>query len=88
MLVEREMAFGVVTLGGGVQGLTDDEAKAKGPSFLFDDLRQREKDGKVAFNPMVLRTGVEPSADPMIAARAAPYAIGLGRRLTEGAKQQ
>lgn len=122
----------------GVQGLTDDEAKAKGPSFLFDDLRQRVKDGKVAFNfnlelaepgdkidsatvplpegrkevnlgllkvtsvaedgggpcltitynPMVLPKGVEPSADPMIAARAAPYAVGLGRRLTEGAKQQ
>lgn len=123
---------------GGVQGLTDDEAKAKGPSFLFDDLRQRVKDGKVAFNfnlelaqagdkidsatvplpegrkkvnlgmlkitsvaedgggpcltitynPLVLPKGVEPSADPMIAARAAPYAVGLGRRLTEGAKQQ
>ncbi len=123
---------------GGLQGLTDDEAKAKGPSFLFDDLRQRVKDGKVAFNfnlelahgddridsatvplpdgrkkvnlgmlkvtsvaedgggacltitynPMVLPKGVEPSADPMIAARAAPYAAGLGRRLTEGAKQQ
>ena len=123
---------------GGVQGLTDDEAKAKGPSFLFDDLRQRVKDGKVAFNfnlelaepgdridsatvplpegrrkvnlgvlkvtsvaedgggpcltlsfnPMVLPKGVEPSADPMIAARAAPYAVGLGRRLAEGAKQQ
>jgi catalase len=122
---------------GGVQGLTDDEAKAKGPSFLFDDLRQRAKDGKVAFNfnlelaqagdkidnatvplpegrkkvnlgmlkitsvaedaggacltitynPMVLPKGVEPSADPLIAARAAPYALGLGRRLTEGAKQ-
>lgn len=123
---------------GGLQGLTDDEAKAKGASFLFDDLRQRVKDGKVAFNfnlelaqtndridsatvplpegrkkvnlgmlkvtsvaedgggecltitynPMVLPKGVEPSADPMIAARAAPYAIGLSRRLTEGAKQQ
>lgn len=122
---------------GGVQGLTDDEVKAKGPSFLYDDLRQRVKDGKVAFNfnlelaqagdridsatvplpegrkkvnlgmlkitsvaedsggacltitynPMVLPKGVEPSADPMIAARAAPYAIGLGRRLTEGPKQ-
>ena len=35
---------------GGLQGLTDDEAKAKGVSFLFDDLRQRVKDGKVAFN--------------------------------------
>jgi catalase len=123
---------------GGVQGLTDDEAKAKGPSFLFDDLRQRVKDGKVAFNfnlelaqpddkidsatvplpegrkkvnlgllkltsvsedgggecltitfiPTILPKGVEPSADPMIAARAAPYGIGLSRRLTEGAKQQ
>ncbi len=123
---------------GGVQGLSDDEAKAKGASFLFDDLRQRVKDGKVAFNfnlelaqagdkldnatvplpegrkkvtlgtlkitsvsddasgpcltitynPMIMPKGVEPSADPMLAARAAPYAISLGRRLTEGAKQQ
>jgi catalase len=123
---------------GGVQGLTDDEAKAKGSSFLFDDLRQRVKDGKVAFNfnlelaqpddkidsatvplpegrkkvnlgvlkltsvaedgggecltityiPTILPKGVEPSADPMIAARAAPYGIGLSRRLTEGPKQQ
>ncbi len=122
---------------GGVQGLTDDEAKAKGPGFLHDDLRQRVKDGKVAFNfnlelaqagdridsatvplpegrkkvnmgmlkvtsvaedaagacltitfnPMVLPKGVEPSADPMIAARSAPYVIGLSRRLTEGPKQ-
>lgn len=122
----------------GVQGLSDDEAKAKGPSFLFDDLRQRVKEGKVAFhfnlelaqsgdkidnatvplpegrkkvtlgtlkitsvsadaegpclsityNPMVLPKGVEASADPMLAARAAPYAVSLGRRLVEGAKQQ
>ncbi len=121
----------------GVQGLTDDEAKAKGPSFLFDDLRQRVSEGKVAFyfnlelaqaddridnatvplpegrkkvklgllkitsvaedgggpclaitfNPMMLPKGVEPSADPVLAARAAPYAIGLGRRVTEGPKQ-
>jgi catalase len=123
---------------GGVQGLSDDEAKAKGPSFLFDDLRQRVKDGKAAFNfnlelaqpgdrldsatvplpegrrkvtlgtlkvisvsddgggsclnitfvPTALPKGVEPSDDPMLAARAAPYAVGLGRRLTEGSKQQ
>jgi len=123
---------------GGVQGLTDDEAKAKGPSFLFDDLRQRVKEGRVAFNfnlelaepgdridsatvplpegrrkvnlgllkvtsvaedgagacltitfnPLVLPKGVVPSDDPMIAARSAPYAVGLGRRLGEGAKQQ
>ena len=122
----------------GVQGLNDDEAKAKGPSFLVDDLRQRVKEGKVAFNfnlelaqpgdrldsatvplpegrrkvtlgtlkvtsvsddgsgpclnitfvPTVLPKGVEPSDDPMLAARAAPYAVGLGRRLTEGSKQQ
>jgi catalase len=123
---------------GGVQGLSDDEAKAKGPSFLFDDLRQRVKEGKAAFNfnlelaqpgdrldsatvplpegrrkvtlgtlkvisvsddgggpclnitfvPTVLPKGVEASEDPMLAARAAPYAVGLGRRLTEGSKQQ
>jgi catalase len=122
---------------GGLQGLSDDEAKAKGAHFLFDDLRQRVKDGKVAFNfnlelaqagdkidsatvplpegrrkvnlgqlkvtsvspdgtgpcltinfdPNVLPKGVEASTDPMIAARAAPYVISLGRRLGEGAKQ-
>jgi catalase len=123
---------------GGVQGLSDEEAKEKGPNFLFEELRQRVKTGPVGFNfnlelaepgdkldsatvplpagrrkvnlgllkitaveegaagpclsitfnPLVLPKGVEASADPMIAARAAPYALGLGRRLTEGAKQQ
>ncbi|NBT78957.1 MAG: catalase, partial [Betaproteobacteria bacterium] len=34
----------------GLQGLTDDEAKARGSSFLFDDLRQRVASGQVAFN--------------------------------------
>ena len=122
----------------GVQGLTDDEAKAKGPSFLFDDLRQRVKEGKVAFNfnlelaqpgdkidsatvplpegrkkvtlgtlkvtsvsedasgscvtvnynPNILPKGIEVSSDPMLAARAAPYAVSFGRRLGEGPKQQ
>lgn len=121
----------------GVMGLSDDEAKARGASFLFDDLRTRVAAGSVAFNfnlelaqpgdkldnatvplpegrkkvtlgqlkvtsvapdaggdcvaitfnPMVLPKGVEPSADPMLAARAAPYAVSLGRRLGEGAKQ-
>ena len=121
----------------GVQGLTDEEAKARGANFLFDDLRQRAQAGKLAFNfnlelaqpgdrldsatvplpegrkkltlgvlkvstvaqdgsgdclnitfnPMVLPKGVQPSADPMLAARAAPYAVSLGRRLTEGSKQ-
>lgn len=143
-------AFGLVSAGGatqfgkwafepvgGVQGLSDDEAKAKGPQFLFDDLRERVKNGQVGFNfnfelaqagdkidsattplpegrkkvnlgllkitsvtadgggaclttnfdPNVMPKGVVPSADPMIAARAAPYAISLSRRLTEGAKQ-
>ena len=121
----------------GVMGLSDEEAKAKGPSFLFDDLRQRVKEGQVSFNfnlqlaepgdrldsatvplpdsrrkvtlgslrvtdvsndsggacrditfvPTVLPKGVEPSNDPMLAARAAPYAISIGRRLSEGSKQ-
>lgn len=121
----------------GLQGLSDEEAKAKGANFLFDDLRQRVKDGKVVFNfnlelaqagdkldsatvplpegrkkvtmgilkvssvsedgggpclttnfnPMVMPKGVEASTDPMLSARAAPYAVSLGRRLGEGAKQ-
>ncbi|PTT90699.1 catalase, partial [Pelomonas sp. HMWF004] len=122
---------------GGTQALTDDEAKAKGPDFLIDELRQRVAAGTVAFdfnlqlaeagdkldsavaplpddrkkvtlgrltiksvapdatgaclaityNPLVLPKGVEAGADPMLTARAAPYAVSLGRRLTEGAKQ-
>ena len=38
----------------------------------------------ITFNPTALPKGVEPSADPILAARAAPYAVSLGRRLTEG----
>ncbi len=122
---------------GGTQSLTDDEAKAKGPDFLIDELRQGVAAGTVAFNfnlqlaeagdkldsavtplpddrkkvtlgrltiksvapdangaclaitynPLVLPKGVEPGADPMLSARAAPYAVSLGRRLAEGAKQ-
>ncbi|MFM8608922.1 MAG: catalase family peroxidase [Burkholderiaceae bacterium] len=122
---------------GGVQGLPDDDAKAKGPSFLFDDLRQRVAAGNVAFNfnlevaqpgdkldnatvplpegrrkvtlgqlkltsvsadaggacltinfdPNRMPKGVEGAGDPMLAARTAPYVLGLGRRLGEGAKQ-
>jgi catalase len=121
----------------GVRGLSDDEAKAKGPTFLFDELRERVKAGPVAFdfklqlaqpgdridsavvplpedrrkvslgtlrvtsvsegatgpclnitfNPTLLPKGVTASADPMLTARAAPYAVGLGRRLGEGARQ-
>jgi catalase len=42
----------------------------------------------VNFNPMVMPKGVVASADPLLPARAAPYAISQGRRLGEGAKQQ
>jgi catalase len=134
---ERQFGKWVFEPVGGVQGLSDDEAKAKGASFLFDDLRTRVAAGQVAFdfnlelaqpgdrldnatvalpegrrkvklgqlkvvsvapdgggdcvaitfNPMVLPRGIEPSADPMLAARAAPYAVSLGRRLGEGARQ-
>jgi catalase len=122
---------------GGTLGLSDDEAKAKGPAFLIADLSERVKAGNAAFDfnlqlaqagdkldsavvplpaernkvtlgrlritelaadsggpclnitfvPTNLPKGVEPSADPMLAARAAPYAVGLARRLGEGAKQ-
>ena len=34
---------------GGVQGLSDEEAKAKGANFLFDDLRQRVAAGQARF---------------------------------------
>ena len=135
---EKQFGKWIFEPAAGLQGLTDDEAKAKGPNFLFDDLRQRVKEGKVAFyfnlelaqagdkidnatvplpegrkkvtlgmlkitavsddaggpcltlafNPLVLPKGVEPSADPMLAARAAPYGVSLGRRMAEGAKQQ
>jgi catalase len=121
----------------GVQGLTDDEAKARGPEFLADDIRQRVKAAPVAFDlklqvaqagdkidsaitplpddrrvvtlgrlrvtevsadatgpcvgitfiPTLLPKGVEAGNDPLLSARAAPYAVGLGRRLGEGAKQ-
>ena len=38
---------------------------------------------KVTFNPLVLPEGIRPSADPVLLARPAPYALSLGRRLTE-----
>ena len=38
------------------------------------------------FSPLVLPRGVVASADPVLAARAAPYAISQGRRLAEKAK--
>jgi catalase len=44
------MASGSQASWADLKGLIDDEAKAKGASFLFDELRQRVKDGTVAFN--------------------------------------
>ncbi len=41
----------------------------------------------ITYNPMVLPKGVEPTGDPMLAARAAPYVVSLSRRLGEGPKQ-
>ncbi len=41
---------------------------------------------KITFNPLVLPKGIKPSADPVLLARAAPYALSLGRRLTEASK--
>ena len=38
---------------------------------------------KITFNPLVLPRGMKASADPVLNARAAPYVISLGRRLTE-----
>ncbi|GAB2730080.1 catalase family peroxidase [Melaminivora jejuensis] len=120
---------------GGVQGLDEAQAKARGGDFLFADLRERVRQGQVAFDfnlelaeagdridspvvplpagrrkvnlgrlkitsvsadsagagpctaltfvPLVLPRGVVASADPMLAARSAPYAISQSRRLGE-----
>lgn len=37
----------------------------------------------ITFNPLALPKGIEPSADPILLARPAPYAVSLGRRLSE-----
>lgn len=41
---------------------------------------------RITFNPLVLPTGIKGSADPVLQARAAPYATSLGRRLAEAAR--
>lgn len=41
----------------------------------------------MTFNPTALPAGIKPSADPVLNARAAPYAISLGRRLGEAARK-
>jgi catalase len=38
---------------------------------------------KITYNPLVLPKGIKPSADPVLNARPAPYALSLGRRLGE-----
>lgn len=123
---------------GGAKGLTDEEAKGKGPNFLIDDLRQRVAGSQVVFNfnleiaqagdkldnatvplpegrkkvtlgqlkvtsvspdaggscltinfdPNRMPKGVEGLGDPMLTDRTASYAVSMGRRLGEGAKQQ
>lgn len=40
----------------------------------------------ITFNPLALPKGINPSADPVLLARPAPYVISLGRRLTEAPK--
>ena len=40
----------------------------------------------VTFNPLVLPKGINPSNDPVLLARPAPYGISLGRRLGEASK--
>lgn len=37
----------------------------------------------ITFNPTALPKGLEASSDPVLRARAAPYAVSLGRRLSE-----
>jgi catalase len=41
---------------------------------------------RMTFNPLVLPKGIKASADPVLQARAAPYALSLGRRLGEAAR--
>lgn len=41
---------------------------------------------RMTFNPVVLPAGIAPSADPVLNARAAPYALSLGRRIADAPK--
>jgi catalase len=47
---KKQMGKWVFEPVGGTQGLSDDEAKAKGSDFLFEDLRQRVAAGSVSFD--------------------------------------
>lgn len=41
---------------------------------------------KITYIPLVLPKGIKPSADPVLLARPAPYAVSLGRRVSEAPK--
>ena len=55
--------------------------------FVQEFLKTTAAANAISTTGTVLPKGVEPSNDPMLAARAAPYAVGIGRRLSEGSKQ-
>ena len=83
--------------------LAEDGDNLTDPTLTWPDARQVVSAGKLVidkvadgmggacdamtFNPVVLPAGIKPSADPVLNARAAPYAISLGRRLGEAAKK-
>jgi hypothetical protein len=69
------MASGSQASWADLKGLTDDEAKAKSASFLFDELRQRVKDGTVAFN---FNLELAQSGDKIDSATV-PLPVGVGR---------
>lgn len=41
---------------------------------------------RITYNPVALPKGIAASNDPVLRARAAPYALSLGRRLSEGTR--
>ena len=65
------------------------ERKSVSAGKLTIDKVEAEAGGacdKMTFNPLVLPAGIKPSADPVLLARPAAYAVSLGRRLSESAK--
>ena len=55
------------------------DAVAAGPGGACD---------AITFNPLTLPAGIKPSADPVLIARPVPYALSLGRRLSEAAAKK
>lgn len=70
----------------GTVGLIEEEIKTLPDDFLAGELRQPDACDRTTFIPLAPPTGIEPSADPVLLARPAPYAVSVGRRLAEGAK--